>query len=78
VIAKWVGPDSFHQCPKAEQGSIVKNWNTGNSKQTQGKTSFLWGCAPCPERLWSLLPWRYSKPSRTLSSLHSREPALAG
>jgi len=33
----------------------------------------------CPERLWSLLLWRYSKPAWMLSfAAYHREPALAG
>jgi len=33
----------------------------------------------CPKRLWSLLLWRYSRPSWILSCviIYSREPALA-
>ena len=71
-------------------GSVVRrnmaraagtNWNTGSSIWKWGKTSLLWRwqntATGCSERLWSLLLWRYSKPTWTLSCVTCfREPAL--
>ena len=43
----------------------------GSSVWTRGRTSWLWGWRSpgtgCPGRLWSLLLWRYSRPTRTRS-----------
>ena len=58
-----MGPDSFHWCPATGQGAMGTNW----SSWTWGRTSSLWGWGStgpcCPERLWSLFLWRYSKPA---------------
>ena len=47
------------------------NWGTGSSVWTWGRTSSLWGWRStgpgCPEGLWSLLLWRYSRPTWTRS-----------
>ena len=47
------------------------NWGTGSSIWTWGRTSSLWGWRStgtgCPGRLWSLLLWRYSRPTWTRS-----------
>jgi len=46
-------------------------WSIGISSWTWGRTSSLWGWRStgtgCPGRLWSLLLWRYSKPTWTWS-----------
>lgn len=69
---------SFRWRAAREQRAMGRKWNTGNSKQTQGKTSFLWGCAPCPERLWSLLPCRHSKAIwKQFWMMRSRGPCLS-
>jgi len=80
---KRMTPGSFQWCPVAGQEAICKNRNTGNSIWTWGKISLLWGWQSngtgCPERLWSLLLWRYSKAACTLScATYRREPVLAG
>ena len=76
-------PGSFQQCTVREQGSMGTNWNTGSSIQTWGRTSLLWGWQStgtgCPERLWSLLLWRYSRPTWTPTcATCCSKPALAG
>ena len=47
------------------------NWSRGSSAWTWGRTSSLWGWRStgrgCPGRLWSLLLWRYSRPTWTRS-----------
>ena len=64
-----MGPDPFQWSPATGQGTTGTNWSTGSSIWTWGRTSSLWGWwstgTGCPGRLWSLLLWRYSKPSRT-------------
>jgi len=62
---------------------MAKNWNVGGSTQICGKTSLLWGWqstgTDCPERLWSLLLWRYSRLVWMSSCvIYCRERALAG
>ena len=46
-------------------------WSIGSSIWTWGRTSLVWGWQStgtgCPEGLWSLLRWRYSKPTWTRS-----------
>jgi len=57
------------------------NWKIRSSILTQGKASIQWQSSGtgCPERLWSLLLWRHSKPTWTFScAMYSREPALPG
>ena len=69
VGVRKMGPDSFQWCPATGQGATGTNWSTGSSVWTWGRTSSLWGwrSTGCPERLWSLLLWRYSKPTWTWS-----------
>lgn len=59
-----MGPDSCQGCPVTGQGTPVTNWNPWISIWIWGKASLLWGWQStgigCSERLWSLLPWRYS------------------
>ena len=54
------------------QGAMGTNWGTGSSVWTWGRTSSLWGWQStgtgCPGRLWSLLLWRYWRPTWTSSS----------
>ena len=74
---KWVGPASFWWC-SASQGAMGTNRNTRTSFWIWERTSLLWGCQStgtgCPEMLWSLHLWRYSKPVWTLScAICSRE-----
>jgi len=66
-----VGPGFFQWCPVTGQGAMGTNWGTGSSIWTWGRTSSLWGWRSpgtgCPERLWCLLLWRYSRPAWTRS-----------
>ena len=67
------------QCHAAiEQGAMDTNRNTGHSFWTWGRIYFLWEWQStgvgCPERFWSVLLWRYSRPT---CAPYSREPALA-
>ena len=57
---------SFQCCPVTGPEAMSTNWNTGGPVWTSANTFF--NCdgdqAPgtgCPEKLWSLPPWRYSK-----------------
>ena len=47
--------------------SMDATWSIGSSSWTWGRTSSLWGWRSTgtggPERLWSLLLWRYSRPA---------------
>ena len=65
------GPSSFQWCPVTGQGATGTNWGRGSSSWTRGRTSSLWGWRSpgpgCPGRLWSLLLWRYSRPTWTRS-----------
>ena len=67
-----MGPSSFQWCPVTGQGAMGTNWSTGSSIWTWGRTSSLWGWEStgtgCPGRLWSLLLWRYSRPTWMWSS----------
>ena len=57
--------------PSPGQGAAGTNWSTGSSIWTWGRTCLFWGWwitgTGCPEGLWSLLLWRYSKPTWTWS-----------
>ena len=82
VGGRRMGPDSFQWCPVTGQGAMGKNWSIANSSWRWGRTSSLWGWwstgTGCPGRLWSLLLWRYSKPTRTLScAAYSRWPCFS-
>ena len=76
-----MGPSSFQWCPVTGQGAMGTNWGTGSSVWTWGGTSSLWvwrstgtGCAG---RVWSLLLWRYSRPTWTRScAAYCRWPCL--
>ena len=61
----------FQWCPATGQGAMGTDWSSGSSVWTWGRTSSLWGWwspgTGCPERLWSLLLWRYSRPAWTTS-----------
>ena len=67
VGVRRTGPDTFQWCPATGQGTTGTNWSIGSSIWTQGRTSSLWGWRStgtgCPGRLWSLLLWRYSRPT---------------
>jgi len=71
VGVRRMGPNSFQWCPATGQGAIGTNWSTGSSIWRGGRTSSLWGWRSpgtgCPGRLWSLLLWRYSRPTWTRS-----------
>ena len=71
VGVKRMGPDSFQWCPVTGQEATGTNWSMRSSVWTWGRTSSLWGWRStgtgCPEGLWSLLLWRYSRPGWTLS-----------
>ena len=66
-----MGSHSFQWCQATGQGAMGTKWSTGSSIWTWGRTSSLWGWQStgtgCPERLWSLLLWRYSKLAWTRS-----------
>jgi len=68
VGVRRMGPDSLQWCPAPGQGATGTNWSRGSSSWTRGRTS-LWGWQSpgpgCPEGLWSLLLWRYSRPGWT-------------
>jgi len=70
VGVRRMGPDSFQWCPATGQGATGTNWSIGSSSWTW-RTSSLWGWRStgtgCPQGLWSLLLWRYSKPTWTRS-----------
>jgi len=62
----------LRQCLYIPPGSPVSTfhfWSIGSSSWTWGRTSSLWGWwstgTGCPERLWILLLWRYSRRSWT-------------
>ena len=65
------GQALFSLCRTAGQGAMGTNWSIGSSVGTWGRTSSLWGWwstgRGCPGRLWSLLLWRYSRPTWTWS-----------
>jgi len=71
VGVRRMGPNSFQWCPATGQGAMGTNWSRGSSVWTWGRTSSLWGWQStrtgCPGRLWSLLLWRYSRPTWTRS-----------
>ena len=58
-------------CPATGQGAMGTNWSVDSSIWTWGRTSSLWGWRStgtgCPEVLWILLLWRYSRPAWTQS-----------
>ena len=68
---KRMGPDSFLWCPATGQGAMGASWSIRSSVWTWRRTSSLWewqnAGTGCPEGLWSLLLWRYSKPAWTSS-----------
>ena len=70
VGVRRMGPSSFQWCPATGQGALGTNWGTGSSVWTWGRTSF-WGWRStgtgCPGRWWSLVLWRYSRPTWTRS-----------
>ena len=57
-------------CPVLGPEAMDTHWNTGGSLCTSGTLS-VWGWpntgTGCPEMLWSLHPWRYSKAAWTWS-----------
>ena len=69
-ILRRMGPSSSW-CPATGQGAMGTNWSRGSSVWTWGRTSSLWGWwnpgTGCPGRLWSVLLWRYSRPTWTRS-----------
>ena len=68
---KRMAPGSFQWCPVTGQGAMGTNWSRASSRWTWRRTSSLWGWLSigtgCPGRLWSLLLWRYSRPTWTRS-----------
>jgi len=75
------GAKQFSVVPTTRQRAMDINWNRINSMWTWRKDSLLWEWqstgASCPERLWSSLLWRYSKPTRALSfAIYSMEHAF--
>ena len=77
--AKRTEPRSFQWCLATVQEAVGTNWGTGRFLWTSGSTSLLRGwLSPgtgCPERLWSLSPWRYWKAVWTWSwATGSRQP----
>jgi len=72
VGVRRMGPSSFQWCPATGQGATGTNWSIGSSSWTWGRSSSFWGWwstgTGCPERLWILLLWRYSRPTWTKSS----------
>ena len=71
-LIRRMGPSSFQWCPVTAQGAMGTNWSTGSSVWIWRRISSLWGWRStgtgCPGRLWSLLLWRYSRPTWTTSS----------
>jgi len=71
VGVRRMGPDSFQWCPVTGQGAMGANRSIGSFVWTWGRTSSLWGWRStgtgCPGRLWSLLLWRYLRPTWTRS-----------
>ena len=71
VGVRRTGPDSLQWWPATGQGAMGTNWSMGSSVWTWGRTSSLWGWQStgtgCPGRWWSLLLWRYSRPTWTRS-----------
>jgi len=68
---KKTEPVSFQQCPVTEPEAMGTHWNIGGPVWTSGNTFSLWGwpstATGCPERWWSLHPWRYAKAIWTCS-----------
>lgn len=84
---KWMGLGSFWWClvtvAVTGKGAMSLNENIRSSIKTCERTFLLWGWwstgTGCPEKLWCLLLWRYTRPAWTLScAIYCREPALAG
>ena len=62
---------------------IMQGPNENYKHQSWGRIYFQWGWqstgSGCPERLWSLLLWKYSRPIWTSTfATYCGEPALAG
>ena len=87
ILGFWVGvrrmgPNSFQWCPVTGQGATGTNWRIGSSIRKWGRTSLLWGWQSpgtgCPEGLWIVLLWRYSRPTWARSrAACSRWPCLS-
>ena len=78
-----MGPDSSQWCPATGQGATGTHWTIGSSTWTWRRTSSLWGWwstgIGCPEGLWILLLWRYSRPAWMWScAVCSRWPFFGG
>jgi len=61
-----MGPGSLQWHAATKQGTTGTDQSTGSSIQTRGRTSLWDWQSPgigCPERWWSLLLWRYSRPT---------------
>ena len=81
VGVRRMEPDSFQWCPVTGQGAMGTNWSTGSSVWTWGRTSSLWRWRSpgtgCPEGLWILLLWRYSRLAWTKScAAYCRKPCF--
>ena len=76
------GATLFSVVTSGRRGAMGLSWSAGKSTWTRERSLLWWWQnteTSCTERLWSLLPWRYSKPSWVLScATYGREPALAG
>ena len=80
--AKKTEPGCFQWCPVTGEEAVGTNWNMRGFVLTSGNIFLLWGWprtgTGCPERLWSLRPWRYSKTIWTQSwPISSRWPCLS-
>lgn len=76
-------PVSFHWCVVIVQGAVAKNWNIASSMKICRWTSLQWQWQSTrtvyPEKLWTLLPWRYLRPFQTsICVIYCRESALSG
>lgn len=80
--AKKPEPGSSQRCLVTGQEGMHMNWNVWNSAWTQKSTFSLWGLlstgTDCPERLWSLHPWRCWRPDCMWSRANGFSPAWAG
>lgn len=73
-------PGSCQWCPGTGQEAAGTNWSTRGSLWISDSTFVLCGSTGtgCPERLWGLPPWRYSKAWTWSWATCSRWPCLRG
>jgi len=76
------GVGSFRWWAAVKQGAMSRNWTMGSSMLKQGRNSSLSECwstgTGCPEKLWSHLLWRYSRPVWMINCDLLYGTALAG